>query len=151
MGSGVFPAGAGGAGLDPVYRPAPLTPTFLPRSVYYEPRTRQFVLVDAAGNPVDMHPVTEIAVMRLTMEAGGSPSQPDLGTRLREIARTVAPARQAQAAYAEAARVLADLIRAGDLRLVSVVTDTSIAGSIKHAITIVNLRTSPPTSVPVSV
>lgn len=141
MGLGSFPLGTSPLGLDPVYKPAPAAPPIGPRAVKYDPSIRQFVLVDALGNAVDVHPVDQIVALRLTTYQGQSPSEADLGTKLRQISASGLSAARAQdAANAEIARVLQDLTDAGDILLRSTVSDFSVPGRAMFAVTYVNLR-----------
>jgi phage gp46-like protein len=140
MGAGSFPAGLGGAGLDPVYLPTPAAQPLPPRALFYDPRLRQFSLTDALGNQFDVHPVDQIVALRLTSYQGQSTSQTTLGTRLRTISQGLSPDRAQQLAQTEVQRVLQDLIDAGDIRLISVVADVSVYSRTQFAVTYVNLR-----------
>jgi hypothetical protein len=139
MGAGDFPAGTGGAGIDPNYVPAVVAP-FLPRAVKFDPFLKQYVLTDVNGNLIDVHPIDQIVATRLTTEAGASASAPTLGTLLRAIVARQPAAKITQLAYNEVARVLADLITNNDILLVSVVADTHTRGRNLFAVTYVNLR-----------
>lgn len=143
--AGMYPAGFGPAGLVPPYvGPAVLAPV-LPRSVYYNPSTKQLQLVDAFGNAIDMHPVDQIVVIRLTTEQGASASVPALGQRIRARCAVAAPSKYQQIAQQEVTSELQDLIDAGDVRLVSVVqTKNSANGALAFVIAYRNLRNSDP-------
>jgi hypothetical protein len=132
--------GSGSMGSDPVYLPAAVAGPLTPRAVFYDPNLKQFVLLDASGNAIDVHPVDQIVAMRLTGYQGQSPSAPDVGTRFRRITQGMPPAKAQQLATSEANRVLADLIAAGDITIQSVATDLSVYSRVMIAVTYVNLR-----------
>lgn len=149
MGCGDFPCGVGPCGFDPVYVPAPLAPPFLPRAEYFDPFQKRFFSTQEALDGdysaetttyIDMHPITQIVVLRGTTKAGQSQSASDLGTRLAAICDRQPPARIPQLAYQEVSRVYQDLIENNDIILVSVVADTSVRGRNQFAIAFVNLR-----------
>jgi hypothetical protein len=141
MGAGQFGAGAGGAGMDPVYLAVPPAPFTGPRAVKYDPSIKQYVLTDANGNKIDVHPVDQIVVTRLTVEQGSSASSPTLGQRIRKLWNRSQPARYQQIAQAECTRVLQDLINAGDVKLLSVsVTFDPVNGARVVVPTYVNMR-----------
>jgi hypothetical protein len=141
MGAGQFAAGAGGAGWDPVYIPAPPNPVLPPRAVKYDPSIKQFVLVDSSGNAIDVHPVDQIVALRLTTEQGQSASSPKLGTRIRALINGAAPAKHQQIARSEVLRVLKDLLDAGDIKLIDVVATTNATnGAVAFVISYTNLR-----------
>ncbi len=142
MGAGTFPAGSP-AGFDPVYKPASAAPPISPRALKYDPSIRQFVLYDERGNLIDVDPVDQIVALRLTTFVGQSGSQPDLGTKLLQITANISPERIPQAAQNEVARVLADIVAAGDVRLVSVDTQVGPNGRYIFLVSYVNLRTAP--------
>ena len=120
MGMGDFPAGSGPAGADPVYKPATALPVVGPRAVFYDPSIRQYVLTDASGRPLDVHPIDQIVASRTTSQKNQSTSSPDLGTRILARFKLAPPSRHPQIAYQEMASVLADLITAGDIQLLGV-------------------------------
>ena len=121
MGAGQFGAGAGGAGQDPVYLAVPPSAVLPPRAIKYDPTIKQYVLRDANGNAIDVHPIDQIVVSRWTTEQGQSASSPLLGQRLRKLFAVTAPARKPQVANAEMQRVVQDLINAGDIRYLGTV------------------------------
>ncbi len=140
MGAGSFPAGLGGAGYDVVYQPAAVAPAQSPRSLFYDPKIKQFVLVDANGSPMDVHPIDQIVAMRLTMYVGQSPSAVAVGTKFRAISSGFTPDRAQQMAKQEVDRVLRDLVQAGDVRVSAVSADVTVRGRVQIAVTYVNMR-----------
>lgn len=140
MGAGDFSSGAGGAGLDPVYLPAPVSAVLPPRAVKYDPFVKQYLLTDANGNAIDVHPIAQIVAMRLTTERGVSASSPDLGTRIRRRFDAAAPTRHKQIAYDEVRATLADLIAAGDILFVGVTVTTDAFSRTIVTASYVNLR-----------
>lgn len=120
MGAGDFPAGAGLAGADPVYLPVPPAPPLTPRAVLYDPSVKQYLLRDARGNAIDVHPIDQIVATRLTTQQGQSASAPTLGTQIRAKFALAGPARHQQIAYQEVASALSDLLSNGDVKLWSV-------------------------------
>lgn len=145
--AGMYPAGFGPAGLVPPYvGPAVLAPV-LPRSVYYDPSTKQLELVDASGNPIDMHPVDQIVVIRLTTERNSSASVNSLGQRIRARCAAAAPSKYQQIGEQEVTSELQDLIAAGDVQLVSVVqTRNAVNGALAFVTSYKNLRNADPTA-----
>lgn len=140
MGFGSFGLGTSSFGADPVYVPSPAAAETYPRAVLYDPRVRQFVLVDQFGNNTDVHPVDQIVAIRLTSFEGQSASAPDLGTRLRNLSQGLTQDKAQTVAYQEVTRVLLDLLNAGDVVLVSVIADLSFYGRASYAVTYVNTR-----------
>lgn len=146
MGAGQFGAGQGGAGMDPVYVAISPSPVLPPRAVKYDPSIKQYVLTDSNGNKIDVHPIDQIVATRLTVEQGSSASSPTLGQRIRKLWNRSQPDRYQQIALSECTRVLADLINAGDVKLLSVaVTLDPVNGARVVIPTYVNLR-SPATN-----
>lgn len=143
MGLGSFPLGSGGLGLDPVYKPAAVAPPAMPRAMLYDPRLKQFVLLDVNGIPTDVHPVDQIVAMRLTRYVNDSPSDKNSGTRLRLLAPLMTDANAQKIATTEISRVLGDLITAGDIRFLGVVADLSVYGRAAFAPSYINLRLQP--------
>lgn len=129
MGAGDFGAGAGGAGSDPVYKPAPLPAVNAQGVPWYEPKLRQVLLTDASGNPQRVHPIDAIVVARTTSTKGGSASSPDLGQQIKDLFRLSPPSKWPTIAYQQMYAVLEDLIIAGDITL--------------HGVTLTGSATSP--------
>ena len=120
MGAGSLPAGMGGAGFGPPYLPAAVMPVKLPRAVYYDPGSLQYVLTDANGNFLDMDPIDQIVATRWTVQQGQSGSVPGLGTQLKARFALTAPSKYPQIALDELTKAVADLVQAGDVRVVRV-------------------------------
>lgn len=141
MGLGSFGLGTGVLGADPVYVSAAVAGPVFPRALLYDPRLRQFVLLDPiTGNAIDVHPVDQIVAIRCTTYEGQVGSDPTLGHRLRTITSGMTQQKAQQAAEAEFNRILADLVQAGDISIQSVVADVSVYSRGQFAITYVNLR-----------
>jgi hypothetical protein len=141
MPMGEFPMGGGTMGLDPVYKPDPPAPVVNPRATKFDPSIKQFVLVDANGNPVDVHPVDQIVAVRWTTQVGQSASSPLMGTRLRTLIQGAAPSRHQAIALAEFNRVVADLVSAGDIVVFGVgLTQDPLNGAEVYTPTYANLR-----------
>lgn len=140
MGAGDFPAGAGIAGFDPVYLPVPAAAIVPPRAVKYDPSVKQFLLTDSNGNPTDVHPVDQIVALRLTSEQGQSKSVPGLGTRIRVRFQASPPSKRQQIAFDEVSTQLDDLIKAGDVLLVSVSVATNLNATSVVVASYVNLK-----------
>lgn len=145
MGAGQFGCGLGPCGADPVYIPAAATPVLARRAVKYDPSIKQWVLLDASGNQIDVHPVDQMVAVRLTVEQGQSASSPTLGQRIRARINAAAPARHQQIALEECTRALQDLIDAGDVLLLSVVRSFDpVNGAVVFIPSYVNVRTADP-------
>lgn len=139
MGAGSFPAGFGPAGADPVYVAGAVIPPVLPRALKFDPQTRRFVQ-NADGSMADIHPVDQQVIFLLFFERGSIPSQPTLGTRLRARIERLDPRKVPGVALDEVKQALNPLILAGDVRLVSVVSDTTFPARGLFVVTYVNLR-----------
>lgn len=140
MGAGDYGAGAGIAGADPVYIAPAVAPVLRPRAALYDPTIKQFVLTDANGNAIDVHPVDQMVAIRLTTEQGASGSSPTLGQRIRARFALAAPTRHLQIAFSEVSNTLSDLVAAGDVILVSVELSRNVNGAQVVIPTYVNLR-----------
>lgn len=140
MGLGSFGLGTTPFGADRVYIPPALPAVLTPRALYYDPSTKQFLLYDALGNAIDVHPVDQIVALRLTTTQGQSASDTTLGTRLALLTQGLSTARATQVATQEVTSVVQDLLDNGDILLVSVVADMSVYGRASFAVTYVNLR-----------
>lgn len=139
MGAGTFSAGSGGAGVDPGYVPPPPPAYTLPRALKFDPSVRQFVQ-NADGSMADIHPVDAQVAYLLFFEAGSSPSQPTLGTRIRQRTTRVNPKQVPAIVLDEVRSALGKLIAAGDVRLVTVTVDQTSPGAIFYTVSYVNLR-----------
>jgi hypothetical protein len=143
MGTGLFAAGLGRAGTDPVYVPAIATPPTLPAAVKWDPNARQWVQ-NADGTMAAVHPVDQIVALRLTLEEGSVPSARSVGNNVRRRIARVAPARVPSIIADEVRLVLSDLIANGDVRVVSITVDQTMPGRVTFAVTYLNLRLVPP-------
>ena len=139
MGAGSFPAGMGGAGVDPSYVPLSAPAYTPPRALMFDPRVRQFVQ-NADGSMADVHPVDAQVVYLLFFEAKSSPSQPALGTRIRKRITRVNPKQIPAIVLDEVKTTLGKLIAAGDITLVSVTVDQNSPGAVFYTVSYVNLR-----------
>lgn len=140
MGAGDAPAGAGLAGFDVPYIPPVPQKPFLPRAAFFDPSINQFLTYDENGNPIDMHPIDQIVVLRLATRQGQSKSLTTLGTRLAVVCARLPAAKVPQAAYSEVSSVLNDLIVNGDILLASVTVDQRLRGQNIFKVSYVNLR-----------
>jgi hypothetical protein len=136
MPMGDFPAGAGPAGADPVYKPAPQNPPQPAAAIFYDPSIKQY------DPTIAVHPIDQIVASRCTAQKNQSASSPDLGTRIRARFAAAPPSQHMQIAYQETSNALADLISAGDIQLVGVTLTRSNTGAQVVIPNYVNLRTS---------
>jgi hypothetical protein len=83
MPTGVFPAGLGPAGADPVQTGVTL-PRKLPKAIRYEGATRDFPL-DAMGHYQAVTPVEQGFALGLCVKQGDIKSSPTTGNTLHEI------------------------------------------------------------------
>jgi hypothetical protein len=123
--AGMFPAGFGPAGVTPVYVSIPAAPLTPPRAIFYDPSIKQYSLTDNLGNLFDVDPVDQIVATRATTEQGQSASNPSLGQRIRARWRYAQPAQKLAIAQQEIATEFADLVKAGDMIILSVVLKTN--------------------------
>lgn len=141
MGAGQYGCGVGPCGADPVYVPQSPSPVVPPRAVKYDPSVKGFVLTDANGNAIDVHPVDQMVAVRWTWEEGVSASSPTVGQRIRARMAVSAPNKWLSIAVDEFNLAVADLVTAGDVKVLGVVqTVNPTNGAVVFVPSYVNLR-----------
>ena len=140
MGIGIFQAGRGKAGTDPVQDPsAPSAATAYPRALKLDLQQRAYV-INADGTLADVHPIDASVVHLLGIEQGAIASAKSFGHRLRTRLNRISPLLIPTTAEDEVRAVLSPLISGRDILLVAVAVDASTAGKILIAVTYTNLR-----------
>jgi len=141
MGAGQFGAGFGSAGVDPVYVPVSPSVVVPPRAVKYDPSVKGFLLTDASGNAIDIHPVDQMVAVRWTWEQGVSASSPSVGQKIRARMAQVGPSKWLAIAVDEFNQAVADLVAAGDVKVLGVTQAVNPSNnSIVFIPSYVNLR-----------
>lgn len=144
MGAGTFPAGQGGAGLDPLPTfPQPLTPRAT-AALYFDGATADFPL-DANGYYLGIDPIDQEVALALLIRLGTLSSVPELGAAFRTI-RKITP--QTVAIATDMANTaLADLVSAKQIEIVNIDVQTRPrpTGAVLIAVAYKNLTTKPAT------
>lgn len=142
MGAGLFPAGLGGAGLNPVQLPsAAQTAAAPPQALLFDPGARGFV-TNLDGSIAGVHPVDQSVALAMFFEEGSIPSSPTTGNRFRKLLSRSDPARQQTIVQTEALRCLARLIADKDIALLAAVAYPSAHGRTLVRLEYFNLRLS---------
>ncbi len=142
MGAGDDPAGDGLAGEDALVSSGPPRSVTPPVALRFDGATADYPL-DSEGRYVSIHPVDQRVALALIPRLGTVASVPELGNGLRSIRKITRATPNEARSHVD--RALASLIRAGDIRLLSVAVETHPrTGAILCAVSYTNLRTSPP-------
>ncbi len=140
MGAGMFPAGSGPSGLDPLAPPSPPRSVTPPAALYFDGQTQGFPL-DAQGHYVGIHPVDQAVALALIVRLGTLGSVPGLGAGFRNI-RKITTSTGTQAT--DMARIaLASIVQAGDIMILDIQVETRRTGAVLIAVSYKNLRKIP--------
>jgi hypothetical protein len=141
MGAGVFPAGLGPAGADPVAGPpSPVVNGLTPAQFYvqaqgvrtqlmlaYDPIARGFVL-NADGTYVGVHPIDQQVALALFIPYGSIKSAPTLGSKWVTVLSRVAPQQVMAVARNELNRCLARFLAQKQILILTFTVDQSVLG-----------------------
>jgi hypothetical protein len=144
------------AGSDPSIAKAPgVSFTGPPAAIEYDPGVRGYPQ-HADGSLVELDPVDAGIAIALGIEFGTVPSAPDVGNKMRRLLNRVPPQQLPTVAKQEVERLLAPWTSTGQVKLLTVVVDTSRfrSGVAAVAVTYQNLtlqgakaRPTPPQTV----
>jgi hypothetical protein len=139
MPAGIFAAGIGPAGQDPVLEPSRPRDAQTPVALKWDAATRDF-LKDDKGRFLSIHPVDQRVALALTLEEGTLSAAPDMGTRLRRARYAGGAALQRE--IEDIVNIaLKELLDAKDIQLLSVRASTPQRGTIVTDVEYVNLQT----------
>ena len=140
MGAGSYAAGTGFAGADPVAPFSAVVTSSTPQAVMFDIGSRTLVQ-NADGTMKAVHPVDQEVMLCLGVEAGKVSSVPDLGHRIKRIARAGGPSVVANVQDA-VKLALANVLKRKDIQINRIDVDvTTVRGRIVAAVEYLNLRT----------
>ena len=145
MGYGSGGAGGGPFGFDPVVAGAGVGLVGASDMPFIDLATGD-VPIDANGNYIGTHPVDHEVQMIVGTQVGRIVVVPGLGTTLADVTPEADATAVTRTALASVTSALDRLIKAGDIKLVSVIATSPAQGRVRTIIKYINLRLPDPSA-----